>query len=437
MRTISILLLLTILFLFSCEQGGLKDFTTSSSGLVYKHHIKTGAAKANPGDKVYYHIDFRKDDSIVTSSRREIVPIELTIPEADDGNYLREMILMMSKGDSMTMVRHKDSVKQKLPVSYEDGDLIYIDLVLKDIMLKADVVKEKETLLSAFKPSENGFLMNKIVDTKGKKPKPGDGITYSLVLNKGQKKVYSSFDLKRDFRLQIPPEGSAENRKKNPIMDALCYMALGDSMHMAIEFDSMRNQVRPEWGFQSGDVGLFQLKTLDIVPKSEVDKQIAEQKKQEEKRAKLQEANKSSVLKRYDSVKKDAEKTIADYKANKLDLKTTSSGLKYLITQKGSGANAVKGSTVSVHYSGHLTDGTEFDSSFGRGDPIKFPLGMGRVIKGWDEGIALLNPGSKAYLFIPSELGYGETGSPPKIQPNSELVFYVELMQAENNSATK
>lgn len=433
MRTISALLLLSVLFIFSCKQGPLKEFTTTDTGLVYKHHISTNGEKPDAGDKVYYHIDFRKDDSLVTSSRKEIVPIELTIPEADDGNYLREMLMMMSKGDSMTMVRHKDSVKQRLPASYQPGDLIYIDLVLKDIKQKDVVQNEKAAFFSAFKPSENGFPMKKIVDTKGKLPKPGDGITYTLALNKGEKTVYSSFDLKRDFRLQIPPTDSEASRKKNPIMDALCHMAAGDSLQMVIEFDSMRNQVRPEWGFQSGDFGLFQLKTKEIIPKSEVDKRIAEEKKKEEAIQKQQQSAKSSVLKRYDSVKKDTEKAIADYKANKLDVQKTASGLKYKIIQKGSGQNAVKGNTVSVHYSGHLTDGTEFDSSFGRGDPIRFPLGVGQVIKGWDEGIALLNPGAKAFLFIPSDLGYGEMGSPPKIKPNSELVFYVELVDVAGN----
>jgi len=434
MKTFCFFLIISVLFIFSCEQGPLKDYTTSPTGLVYKHHVSNTGDKPAPGDKVYYHIDFRKDDSLVTSSRMEVVPIELTIPESDDGNYLREMLLMMTKGDSMTMVRHKDSVKQKLPTSYQPGDLIYIDLVLEDIKLKAEVDKEKAAMLADFKPSDNGFLMKKIVDTKGKMPSPGDGVTYTLALNKGAKKVYSSYDLKRDFKLQIPAKDSEANRKQNPIMDALCNMALGDSLLMAIEFDSMKNQVRPEWGFQSGDIGLFQLKTLEIVPEKEVNRQIAEAKKQEEEARKQQESAKSSVLDRYDSVKKDAEKKIAAYKAGKVDTKITESGLKYQIVQKGSGPNAAKGSTVKVHYSGHLTDGTEFDSSFSRGDPIEFPLGMGRVIKGWDEGIALLNPGSKAYLFIPSDLGYGEMGSPPKIKPNSELVFYVELVDVGTNA---
>ena len=88
---------------------------------------------------------------------------------------------------------------------------------------------------------------------------------------------------------------------------------------------------------------------------------------------------------------------------------------------------AVPGREVEVNYFGVLADGTPFDNSFKRGQTFTFPLGAGRVIPGWDEGIAMLNVGSKATLFVPYELGYGEAGSPPNIPPKAELIFYVEL----------
>ncbi len=123
-------------------------------------------------------------------------------------------------------------------------------------------------------------------------------------------------------------------------------------------------------------------------------------------------------------------KLAADYKRGKLDnqIVTTKSGLKYVIHENGSGDNPSKGTKVFVHYLGALTNGNEFDNSFERGKPFKFSLGVGSVIQGWDEGIALLNIGSKATFFIPSELGYGKQGSPPVIPRDSELIFYVELI---------
>ncbi len=107
----------------------------------------------------------------------------------------------------------------------------------------------------------------------------------------------------------------------------------------------------------------------------------------------------------------------------------TDSGLRYKIIQKGSGAQAEKGKSVSVHYEGSLDNGQVFDSSYRRKDPITFNLGIGQVIQGWDEGIALLKEGDKARFVIPSYLGYGERGAGGVIPPNATLVFDVELVK--------
>lgn len=106
----------------------------------------------------------------------------------------------------------------------------------------------------------------------------------------------------------------------------------------------------------------------------------------------------------------------------------TDSGLRYQIIQKGDGVKAEKGKTVSVHYKGQLIDGTVFDSSYKRNEPIDFPLGVGQVIPGWDEGISLLNVGDKARLVIPSHLGYGSRGAGGVIPPDANLIFDVELV---------
>jgi peptidyl-prolyl cis-trans isomerase A (cyclophilin A) len=109
----------------------------------------------------------------------------------------------------------------------------------------------------------------------------------------------------------------------------------------------------------------------------------------------------------------------------------TTSGLEYVETVAGTGAQAAAGKTVSVHYTGKLTNGKVFDSSYTRGEPIEFKLGTGRVIKGWDEGIALMKVGGKATLTIPPELGYGERGAGGAIPPNATLIFDVELVNVK------
>jgi len=111
------------------------------------------------------------------------------------------------------------------------------------------------------------------------------------------------------------------------------------------------------------------------------------------------------------------------------DTITTESGLKYIIIQEGEGVSPYASQFVSVDYTGYLADGTIFDSSIDRGEPIVFPVGVGKVIPGWDEGIMLLNIGAKARLIIPSDLGYGEQGAAGIIPPNATLVFDVELLE--------
>ena len=110
----------------------------------------------------------------------------------------------------------------------------------------------------------------------------------------------------------------------------------------------------------------------------------------------------------------------------------TTSGLEYNEIEAGTGAQAEAGKTVKVHYTGKFPDGKVFDSSIPRGEPIEFVLGTGRVIKGWDEGIAIMKVGGKAVLTIPPHLAYGERGAGGGvIPPNATLVFDVELEEVK------
>lgn len=112
-------------------------------------------------------------------------------------------------------------------------------------------------------------------------------------------------------------------------------------------------------------------------------------------------------------------------------VKTLPDGLKIEDVKVGTGAEAVAGKLVSVHYTGTLADGKKFDSSLDRGQPFQFPLGQGRVIKGWDEGVAGMKVGGKRKLTIPAELGYGAAGAGGVIPPNATLLFDVELLNVQ------
>lgn len=115
--------------------------------------------------------------------------------------------------------------------------------------------------------------------------------------------------------------------------------------------------------------------------------------------------------------------------AEKENVKTTESGLRYVDIEKGEGEIPEKGQTVVVHYTGSLADGTKFDSSRDRDRPFSFKLGEGQVIKGWEEGISTMQVGGRRQLIIPPELGYGQKGAGGVIPPNATLIFDVELLK--------
>lgn len=144
-----------------------------------------------------------------------------------------------------------------------------------------------------------------------------------------------------------------------------------------------------------------------------------------EGKGKIQENNKAYAAKQ----EAEAAKKLETLKAG---MTTTASGLLYKITKSNPEGKAPKaGDIVAVHYAGKLTNGKEFDNSFKRGEPIEFSVGIGQVIKGWDEGILLLKEGEAATLLIPSELGYGAKGAGGVIPPNAWLMFEVELVKVK------
>ena len=132
-----------------------------------------------------------------------------------------------------------------------------------------------------------------------------------------------------------------------------------------------------------------------------------------------------------DRIKKEKENELKMLKDLSKGFSKTSSGLLYKFEKENNSNKPLNGNKVKVHYKGMLLDGTVFDSSFKRNQPIEFTLGVGQVIKGWDEGISLLGIGDKASFIIPSDLAYGASGAGGVIPPNATLIFEVELISAE------
>jgi FKBP-type peptidyl-prolyl cis-trans isomerase len=162
---------------------------------------------------------------------------------------------------------------------------------------------------------------------------------------------------------------------------------------------------------------IYDVEIVDVISRADHEKQQAEKKKAETLKLETNKNQEKQLMNKY----------LVDHK---ITAKPTASGLVYVEKVKGTGARAVAGKKVKVHYTGTLLNGTKFDSSRDRNQPFEFVLGQGQVIKGWDEGIALMNVGGKATLVIPSNIAYAERDM-GQIPPYSTLVFDVELLEVK------
>jgi FKBP-type peptidyl-prolyl cis-trans isomerase len=201
---------------------------------------------------------------------------------------------------------------------------------------------------------------------------------------------------------------------KGDLMSGLVLLHVGDSASFLINADSLFtktfNMSMPVFIEKGSDL-IFTVKVIKSVPEEELKAEEIKTQKQKDMQETI-----------------DIEKYIKD---NNLTVVTTASGLKYVMLAEGTGEQAQANKTVRVHYTGRLLDGTKFDSSLDRNDPLEFMLGQGMVIRGWDEGIALLKVGGKALLIIPSNLAYGARGAGNVIPPFTPLTFEVELVEVK------
>jgi FKBP-type peptidyl-prolyl cis-trans isomerase FkpA len=213
--------------------------------------------------------------------------------------------------------------------------------------------------------------------------------------------VVSNYDA--TFPQAAPIPSATPGRPLTPIDEALMLMRIGDSLTIIVPLDTVPAAERPQ-GFENSSFLYYDISLKDMKTQATLQARVGE-------------------------VDQFMSGTIDAYSSGSLEnIQTTESGLKYVIHEEGTGEKPDSADYVYVDYYGSLLNKSTFDDSFKRGMPFAFQIQTGRVIPGWDEGIALLPEGSKATLFVPSDLGYGEAGSPPVIPGGAELVFYVELI---------
>ncbi len=264
--------------------------------------------------------------------------------------------------------------------------------------------------------TQGGFRYVHHKKNGGAKPQPGEYVYYKVSIFADDSLVYNSRDEAQAPRVVMP---EAEQLKTNPspVIDVLYLMSPGDSLTLYYPLDSMPQ--RPP-GYEDKKMIRYDI-VLDSI-------QTADQFKAQ------QEAEMQKLNKLFAEKNQMLTEALAAYKAGTMgsQLQKTESGLEYAILEEGDGPKPQPGQIVTVEYIGVLKeDGKKFDESITRDRPFSFTVGKGQVIPGWDEGLQLLNQGSKAVLFIPYQLAYGEAGSPPVIPEKADLVFYVELTDVQ------
>ncbi len=265
---------------------------------------------------------------------------------------------------------------------------------------------EEKTPFPGYKPTGTGLYYKEIVKNEGEQLKNGDVVKINLAYY-----VNDSLLLTTDSFPEPAYDMVRESIFQGDLYEGFRMMHVGDSMSFMINADSVYNKqfrapIIPDF-VKPGTFLRWEVKVEQAMTEQEF-----QQMKMDELAAKQQ---------------KSQDDFAAYLGANEITATPTESGLVYVCTKPGKGKNPKANQTVKVHYTGKLLDGTVFDSSVERGEPIEFELGTGKVIPGWDEGIALMKKGEKGVLYIPSELGYGPRDM-GVIPPFSNLIFEVELV---------
>ncbi len=258
--------------------------------------------------------------------------------------------------------------------------------------------------------TDSGYKYVSCVDLEGNPGAPSDWVFIHAVTRAGEEILEDTRDRGDAVPIQLAPEAMQQSR--NPFQDVLSMMSIGDSIQLEYPLDSIQ---APPPDVPEGVTALtYELKVIDIMGPDEFQEWRSQQMSKNREKVEEVEALVAGIY--------------TDYKAGNLEVQRTESGLGYVIHEEGNGRTAELGQVVDAQYFGILdATGESFDNSYQRGQPFSFQIGMGMVIPGWDEGFALLSPGTRATLFVPSNLGYGERDS-QAIPANSDLIFYVEML---------
>ncbi|MFZ1703198.1 MAG: FKBP-type peptidyl-prolyl cis-trans isomerase [Saprospiraceae bacterium] len=263
----------------------------------------------------------------------------------------------------------------------------------------------------------SGYDFKFLTNGSGKEVTPDSYVYFTLEIKDENGKVLQSMGEGPNMPIMFVPKEKVATDEPNPVLDVLEVSRVGDVIVLTMPVDSIPNAPADIKDMKYIE---YIMTIVNVTDKAGYDKYMSEMEE-------TMNVEKNASMEKLPAIEELVKNTIKDYTSNALKTTSTNSGLKYYIIENGEGEKVASGQTVSVHYYGSLINGTQFDNSFTRGQSFAFTAGAGQVIKGWDEGIMMMNKGSKGFFFVPAELGYGAQDS-PMIPPNSELVFYVEVV---------
>jgi len=289
----------------------------------------------------------------------------------------------------------------------------YLSLILIGSALFGASCNAQDKTSDGFTKLPGGLEYKTIVKgTDTQTARSGDIAELNVIMKMGDSVVINTREINGG---QPVKQGLTEPREKGDLMTGLLLMHAGDSTVFRMNADTLAalsHQPKPTW-IKDGQNAVWEVKMVSLMTR---------------------EQNEAAMSKAAEAQKGIDDATILKYfkEHNITGYQKTASGLYYVVHQEGNGASPQKGQKATVNYTGQMLNGDVFDSNtdpkFHHVQPFDFPLGQGRVIKGWDEGVSLMKKGEKATFYIPSELAYGQQGAGGRIPPNAVLIFDIELV---------
>lgn len=434
---LGIIMSVIIFAIAACGKSKYPGFKKTENGVYLKYH-KKGAESAKPevGAIVTVDMVYGLGDTILFESSKMAEPVSFPVLKSMFEGDLYAALTLLNVGDSVTIAFPADSFfmvmagMPKSPDYVKPNATLYFDLKLRSFVSEEESKAKQKAELAEMKQKEQDALQNYLLQNKITTPPLASGLYY-IEEKKGAGPLPVAGDvLKVHFSVSMIDGIVLFSSFEQEPMDiefgqpfdtkgfdeGLGYLRKGAKAKMivpsSLAFDSLgRSQMIPPYS-----TIIYVAELVSIKPKAEVDREREAKRKLDEIANQKAMGNEQSNLNNY-------------LKTNNITIALTASGLYYVETQKGTGAKIENGNEVKVHYTLYNIEGKKLQSSLDGGQPFALTVGQGQVIKGWDEGLLLMNIGGKAKLILPSSLAYGGTARSEDIPAYSPLVFEIEVLE--------